>query len=158
MVFNVVLGASCRPCLRMAGLHCSCPLGCAGEEGAGGFHCCSWGMHQSCAALGGFVAGASPGPFLFLNLNSNPVRHWGFSIKENKKPPIVFLFSWYFVAFLLYFGYLICAVSSHLQLLIFNLPQCWLQSFTSEAFESTYFSFSQCHWITLPSKSVLNCV
>lgn len=37
MVFNVVLGASCTPCLRMGGLHCLCPLGCEGKEGAGGF-------------------------------------------------------------------------------------------------------------------------
>lgn len=60
-------------------------------------------------------------PFLFLNLNSNSVRHWGSSIKENKKNLIFFLFSWCFVNFLVYFGYLTCAVSSNLQLLIFNL-------------------------------------
>lgn len=141
MVFNVVLGASCKPCLRTA-VHVS--PGMWGRGGSWGIPLLLLGDAPELCSLGGFMAGASPAPFLFLNLNSNPIKHWGSSIKENKKIPIFFLFSWCFVAFLIYFAYLTCAVSSHLQILIFNLPPVLV---TVLYFKVFVFPFLQCHWI-----------
>ena len=66
--------------------------------------------------------------------------------QQNSYLLFVCLILW--VSFLVYFGYLMCAVSSRFSYqyhLIY--AQSWLQSFTSEVFGSIYFSLLQCHLI-----------